>query len=160
MPHSRLLGERVSNSIRPSVHSWLGKMRPGNLVRILRELSLSHSGEDNSRSGPCMAGRGQQPRPPAAWSSQSMGTCGSGCKICWCLAGRQSRAAVRRRSCPLRGFPAPPPPPCPVQLAASSARGGMCGWRTRRPGGAAAPEARSGPPREAAWRCATCFDSR
>lgn len=56
---------------------------------------MSHSGEENSRSGLSMAGRGQQPGSPAAWSSQSMDTCSNGCKICWWLAGRQNSAAVR-----------------------------------------------------------------
>lgn len=59
-----------------------------------------------------MAGRGQQPGSPAAWSAWSTGACGTGCKICWWLAGRQSSAAGRLRVLsPPPVFPPPPLPP-------------------------------------------------
>lgn len=59
-----------------------------------------------------MAGRGQQPGSPAAWSAWSLGACGTGCKICWWLAGRQSSAAGRLQVLsPPPVFPPLHPPP-------------------------------------------------
>ena len=79
---------------------------------------MSHSGEENSRSGLSLAGRGQQPRSPATRSSQSMGTCSSGCKVCGWL-GARAALLVGGRSCPLRRFPSPssasqPTPACSI----------------------------------------------
>lgn len=118
---------------------------------------MSHSGEENSRSGLSLAGRGRQ-----RGSSQSMGACDQGCKVCWWLAGLQSSAAVKRQVLPLRRFPSPSlvslPDSClqhPLQGEGCAALGRAVLAERRHPGRALD---RRGPPSGAAPRALICAD--
>lgn len=134
----------------------------GNLVEVIRGgASLSHSGEENSRSGLSLAGKGQQPRSPGDPGLHSR----------WALAAAAVRSAegwlgARAGRCWSAG-PAPPPVSflpsvflayfClqhPLQGEECAALGRAVLAERRHPG------ARSGPPGSAVWRCATCFDRR
>lgn len=86
---------------------------------------------------------------------------GLGRAIYWWLAGRQSAAVVRPQVLPSPRACLPPLLHLSLlQLAASSARKGMCQSGTRRPGRAAAPRAPSGLPGASVWRCAARLGRR
>lgn len=81
--------------------------------------------------------------------------------IYWWLAGRQSAAVVRPQVLPSpRACLLPLLHLCLLQLAASSARKGMCQSGTRRPGRAAAPRAPAGLLGAGVWRCAARLGRR
>lgn len=84
-----------------------------------RGASLSHSEEENSRSGLTLAGRGQQPRSPATWSSQSWALAATAVRSAGGWLGARAALLLGGRSCPLRRFSSPssvslPTPACSI----------------------------------------------